>query len=51
MNKSWNDIPPMDIVEKTMRSFAQNKATTSIYRRADGTYSYEGVNNPAYEWW
>lgn len=51
MSKSWNDIPPMDVVEKTMMSFAQNKATTSIYRRADGTYSYEGVNNPAYEWW
>lgn len=51
MAKSWNDIPTMDVVEKIMRSFAQNKATTSIYRRVDGTYSYEGVNNPAYEWW
>ncbi len=51
MKKTWSDIPDMDKVERVMESFAQNKNVTSIYRRRDGTYSYDGNNNPAYQWW
>ncbi len=51
MKDSWDDIPPMDIIEGVMREFARDSRTTNIHRSRAGVYSYEGTNNPAWQVW
>lgn len=43
------DLDPAE-VKKMLESFSKNKET-GVKRRADGTFSYNGVQNPAYEVW
>tara|TARA_B100000029_G_scaffold241014_2_gene238230 strand:+ start:19113 stop:21545 length:2433 start_codon:yes stop_codon:yes gene_type:complete len=51
MKDTWDDIPPMDIIEGVMREFSRDSATTNIHRSRKGIYSYEGTNNPAWQVW
>jgi DNA replicative helicase MCM subunit Mcm2 (Cdc46/Mcm family) len=51
MKKSWSDIPSMDVIEITMKQFSRDKRTTNIHRSRDGTYTYDGTKNPAWQVW
>jgi hypothetical protein len=51
MKKAWSDIPSMDVIEITMKQFARDKRTTNLHRSRDGTYTYDGTKNPAWQVW